>query len=66
VGIRNTRARLEQLYGARQRFTLERDADRGVVAEVRLPFHVGVSVEARIPDPRQLAEAVVAAEAQRV
>jgi two-component system LytT family sensor kinase len=65
VGIRNTRARLEQLYGARQRFTLERDSERGVVAEVRLPFHVGVSVEARIPDPRQLAEAIVAAEAQR-
>jgi two-component system, LytTR family, sensor kinase len=65
VGIRNTRARLEQLYGARQRFTLERDSERGVVAEVRLPFHVGVSVEARIPNPRQLAEAIVAAEAQR-
>jgi two-component system, LytTR family, sensor kinase len=65
VGIRNTRARLEQLYGARQRFTLERDTERGVVAEVRLPFHVGVSVEARIPDLRQLAEAVVA-EPQRV
>jgi hypothetical protein len=35
------------------------------VAEVRLPFHVDVSVEARIPDPRLLAEAV-AAEPQRV
>jgi len=66
VGIRNTRARLEQLYGTHQRFTLERDTERGVVAEVRLPFHVGVSVEARIPDPRQLAEAAVAAETQRV
>ena len=65
VGIRNTRARLEQLYGARQRFTLERNPERGVVAEVRLPFHVGVSVEARIPDPRQLAEAAAAVEAQR-
>ena len=32
-----------------------------MVAEVRLPFHVGVSVEARIPDPQQLAEAAVAA-----
>lgn len=45
VGIRNTRARLEQLYGTRQRFTLQRDAERGIVAEVRLPFHVGVAVE---------------------
>ena len=66
VGIRNTRARLEQLYGTRQRFSLERNAERGVVAEVRLPFHVGVSVEMRIPDPRQLAETAAAVAAQRV
>jgi hypothetical protein len=65
VGIRNTRARLEQLYGNRQRFTLERDAERGVVAEVRLPFHVGASVEPRISGPRQLVGAAPA-EAQRV
>ena len=65
VGIRNTRARLEQLYGTRQRFTLQRDAERGIVAEVRLPFHVGVSVEMRIPKLERLAESV-AAETQRV
>jgi two-component system, LytTR family, sensor kinase len=64
VGIRNTRARLEQLYGARQRFTLERDAERGVVAEVRLPFHVGVSADPRASSPPRLVAA--AAEAQRV
>ena len=66
VGIRNTRARLEQLYGTRQRFTLDRDTERGVVAEVRLPFHVGASVEPRISGPRQLVGAATAAEAQRV
>jgi two-component system LytT family sensor kinase len=65
VGIRNTRARLEQLYGARQRFTLERDAERGVVAEVRLPFHVGASAEPRASSPPRLVEAA-SAEAQRV
>jgi two-component system LytT family sensor kinase len=65
VGIRNTRARLEQLYGTRQRFTLERDAERGVVAEVRLPFHVGAAVEPRISGPQALAEAAAVVEAQR-
>ena len=66
VGIRNTRARLEQLYGTRQRFTLDRNTERGVVAEVRLPFHVGAPVEPRISGPRQLVGAATAAEAQRV
>ena len=65
VGIRNTRARLEQLYGTRQRFTLQPDAARGIVAEVRLPFHVGVSVELPIPVLERLAESTLA-EAQRV
>ena len=64
VGIRNTRARLEQLYGSRQRFSLERDAERGVVAEVRLPFHVGAPVEPRISGPKRSEAAL--AEAQRV
>ena len=66
VGIRNTRARLEQLYGTRQRFTLETNSALGVVAEVRLPFHVGTPVEPRISGPRQLAVAAAAAEIQRV
>jgi hypothetical protein len=66
VGIRNTRARLEQLYGNRQRFSLEPDAERGVVAEVRLPFHVGTSIEPRISGPRHLVGAAASGEAQRV
>ena len=41
LGLRNTRARLEQLYGRRQRFTLGPRAGEqgGTVAEVRIPFH---------------------------
>jgi LytS/YehU family sensor histidine kinase len=66
VGIRNTRARLEQLYGTRQRFTLDTNTKVGVVAEVRLPFHVGAPVEPRISGPRQLAGVAAPAEAQRV
>ena len=37
VGLRNTRARLEQLYGADARFSLTRDKEELTVAEVRLP-----------------------------
>ncbi|MEO8620501.1 MAG: histidine kinase, partial [bacterium] len=47
VGLRNTRARLTQLYGQQQRFTLARDDERGAVAEVRIPFRAaGVAVPA--------------------
>ena len=37
VGLRNTRARLEQLYGAAGRFSLTRNEEGLTVAEVRLP-----------------------------
>ena len=41
VGLRNTIARLEQLYGTRQRFALRaaNGGDRGTVAEIHLPYH---------------------------
>jgi LytS/YehU family sensor histidine kinase len=38
VGLRNTRERLEQLYGADQSLTLRAAEDGGVIAEVILPF----------------------------
>jgi LytS/YehU family sensor histidine kinase len=38
VGIRNTVARLDRLYGTAQRFTLRPAVGGGTVAEVRLPF----------------------------
>ena len=40
VGIRNTRARLLQLYGTDQSLTLFPASGGGVMAEVTLPFHV--------------------------
>ena len=38
VGLRNTVARLQQLYGPRQRFELRGAEGGGTVAEIRLPF----------------------------
>ena len=46
-------------------FSDHASAPRGIVAEVRLPFHVGVSVELPIPVLERLAESTLA-EAQRV
>jgi two-component system LytT family sensor kinase len=41
VGLANTRARLDQLYGARYFFSLHPAPDgTGAVAEIRLPYHV--------------------------
>ena len=55
VGVRNTRARLQQLYGNAQRFTLARDGDHGVVAEIRLPFHLSeVTPVVRTPHTDEL------------
>jgi len=39
VGLRNTRERLLELYGADQSLTLRGAEDGGVVAEVIIPFH---------------------------
>ena len=39
VGLRNTAARLAQLYGDAHSFTIGPRADGGTLAEVRLPFH---------------------------
>jgi two-component system, LytTR family, sensor kinase len=38
VGIQNTIARLEQLYGDKQRFALRRATDGGAVVEVEIPY----------------------------
>ena len=40
IGLRNTKARLRQLYGSRQHFALAAAPGGGTVAEIRLPFHV--------------------------
>jgi hypothetical protein len=39
VGLRNTRQRLAELYGAEQSLTLRGAEDGGVVAEVVIPYH---------------------------
>jgi two-component system, LytTR family, sensor kinase len=39
VGLTNTRARLTQLYGARQRLALIADEGGGALVEVRFPYH---------------------------
>ncbi len=39
VGLRNTRARLEELYGDEQRLSLRAGEHGGAVAEIWLPFH---------------------------
>src|SRR3954470_2144710 len=39
VGLTNTRARLTQLYGARQRLALSAAEGGGALVEVRLPYH---------------------------
>jgi two-component sensor histidine kinase len=46
VGLRNTMARLERLYGGAQRFTLAPAVNGGMVAELRLPFRVESVVDA--------------------
>jgi LytS/YehU family sensor histidine kinase len=43
VGLRNTIARLEQLYGARQRFSLRPAEGGGAIAEIVLPYHVATA-----------------------
>ncbi|HEX5436024.1 MAG TPA: histidine kinase [Gemmatimonadaceae bacterium] len=49
VGLRNTRARLEQLYGAHQRFTLQPAPGGGMIAEIRLPYHRRADVRSAVP-----------------
>jgi signal transduction histidine kinase len=49
VGLRNTRARLRELYGDAARFALDRDPRGGTVAEIRLPYHVTSEMAASRP-----------------
>jgi LytS/YehU family sensor histidine kinase len=48
VGLRNTKARLEHLYGDAQRFSLTGRDGLGAVAEVRLPFHTGSTAASEV------------------
>lgn len=44
LGLRNTRARLEGLYGTHQRLWLEPAAEGGMVATVAIPFHTAADL----------------------
>jgi two-component system, LytTR family, sensor kinase len=46
VGLSNTRARLEQLYGVDQQLSLRPAAGGGTVAEIVLPYHTGADLHA--------------------
>jgi sensor histidine kinase YesM len=56
VGLANTRARLQQLYGSDQRLTLVTAPDGvGVVAEVTLPYHTRADLRASAEPPDERA-----------
>jgi sensor histidine kinase YesM len=44
IGLSNTRARLDQLYGASARLTVENGEQGGVVATMVVPYHVAPGV----------------------
>jgi sensor histidine kinase YesM len=44
LGLRNTRARLRQLYGSAQSLTLRAVEDGGLAAEVSLPYHTSADL----------------------
>ena len=46
LGLSNTRARLEQLYGAEQHLALRRAGATGTVAEILLPYHTAADLHA--------------------
>jgi len=46
VGLSNTRARLQQLYGVDQQLSLRPGAGGGTVAEIVLPYHTGADLQA--------------------
>ena len=46
VGLTNTRARLEQLYGPDQHLSLRRAGETGTIAEIVLPYHTGDDLRA--------------------
>jgi signal transduction histidine kinase len=49
VGLTNTRARLEQLYGKDQQLKLHRAREGGTVAEIVLPYHTTADEVAAAP-----------------
>lgn len=48
VGLRNTKARLTQLYGSAQHFSLTNNPESGAIAEIRLPYHLNPTAEVAV------------------
>jgi two-component system, LytTR family, sensor kinase len=46
IGLRNTRERLERLYGVEQSFEVRNAPDGGAMAEIRVPFRISGEKEA--------------------
>ena len=46
VGLRNTKARLEQLYGAAQHLVFRTAEDGGLLAQITLPYHTKADLRA--------------------
>jgi LytS/YehU family sensor histidine kinase len=44
IGLKNTRARLEELYGDEHQFTLAPNAAGGTTVTIRLPYHEAVKL----------------------
>ena len=49
IGLANTRARLEQLYGASAQLTLENAPEGGAVARMTLPYHFAAADAVAVP-----------------
>jgi LytS/YehU family sensor histidine kinase len=54
VGLSNTRARLQHLYGADHRFTFEHRASGGVTVEIDMPLRHAVPDAAAYGDAREI------------
>ena len=46
IGLRNTRARLEEIYGDDYALDLDKTGDGGLTVKIRLPYHTSSDLQA--------------------